>query len=227
MEQQRTEVPNDVRPVAGAAEKELVFLIDTSGSMTWPIAEGSKVVRASLLGEAMGTIIAKLESLDSQATAEQAGGSHEKGGALTFLFSDSATELGDLNTENWKDKWRTINWGGGTAIMPAYELAVNDYIEEFGTTSPMDRPAHILVVFTDGEASDATAFAQVLKDTQTTKTPRYVVVCTLGYGPEHDKIVAQYQAIAASNPHCRVLLFGGDTDPTTISNDVLQTIGTP
>lgn len=225
-QQQTQQIPNDTRPVVGAArEKELVFLIDTSGSMEWEIAEGSPITRHQLLNEAILPIIGKLEDLDSQKSKEQSGGSTEKGGALTFGFSDRVQEVGDLNTDNFEANWKKIVWGGGTAIMPAYNAAVNDFMEEFANTSPMDLPAHILVVFTDGEAQDAKEFEKVMSDTAAAKTPRYVVVCTLGHGPEHDKIVNEYQDIAKNNPHVRVLIFGGNTSPSQIADDVLATVG--
>jgi hypothetical protein len=193
--------------------------------MTWEVAEGSPVARYQLLGEAMGVIIERLEGLDSQAAREQAGGSKEKGGALTFTFASDVQELGDLNTANWKAKWESIVWDGATYIMPAYEAAVNDYMDEFGSTDAMDRPAHILVAFTDGEAKDAAAFGDVMQSTKDAKTPRFVIVCTLGHGADHDDTVASYMAIAANNKHVRVLQFGGDVNPNTISDEVLETVG--
>lgn len=217
---------NDTSPVAPVnREKELVFLVDRSGSMTWPAKEGDNVQRKDVLGEAMGVIIAKLEDLDSQKSKEQAGGDTDKGGALTFTFANTAEELGDLNTDNWKQKWATIRWGGTTSIMPAYNLAIEDFMDEFKNTPAIDLPSHILVVFTDGEADDAREFETVMNQTQGAKTPRYVIVCTLGYGQDHDTIVKEYSAIAASNNHVRVLQFGGTTSPDQIASDVLATIG--
>lgn len=225
-QQQTQQIPNDTRPVVGAArEKELVFLIDTSGSMEWEIADKSPITRHQLLNEAMLGIVGKLEDLDSQKSKEQAGGDTEKGGALTFGFSDRVQEVGDLNTDNFQQKWSGIQWGGGTAIMPAYNAAVNDFMDEFKDASAMDLPSHILVVFTDGEAQDARDFEKVMQDTATAKTPRYVVICTLGHGEEHDKIVNEYQKIASNNNHVRVLIFGGNTSPEQIATDVLATIG--
>jgi hypothetical protein len=216
-------IENDTRPVAPKeAEKELVFLIDRSKSMTWEVAEGSSAARYELLGEAFGTLIERLEGLDSQAAREQAGGSMEKGGALTFTFASTPEELGDINSANLKAKWASIVWDGGTLIMPAYEMAVNDFVEEF--PDPMDRPWHIMVVFTDGEAKDATEFATVMQATKDAKTPRYVIVCTLGHGKEHDDTVKLYQGIAADNKHVRVLQFGGDVSANKIADDILATV---
>lgn len=215
---------NDLSPVVKAGvEKEPVALIDTSGSMSWPVADGSDVRRMDVVGEAMGLLVKNLEDQDSQAAAEQAAGDDEHGGLLVHLFSDHATELGDLNSANWRQKWDSIRWGGGTRIMSAWQAAQDDYLEEFGDVPALDRPALLTLVITDGEAQDGAEFAQVLEQAG---AQRKFCVAVLGFGPDHDRTLAAYKAVEARNgKHVRVVTFGGETDPASIAGDLITLIG--
>src|ERR1700733_1045681 len=105
---------NDLPPVVPkGVEKEPVALVDISGSMTWAVAANSDVQRRQVVGEAMGLLVKSLEDEDSQAAAEQSGGSDEKGGLLVHLFSDHAEELGDLNSSNWRRRGGRSAGAGG------------------------------------------------------------------------------------------------------------------
>lgn len=220
----------DLSPVVPkGVEKEPVAVIDTSGSMTWPAAEGSTIERRSVVGEAMGKLVATLEKEDAQAVKELekaiATGSDEgeAGGLMTVLFADAdnARVLGDLNDANWFEKWGSIKWGGGTYIMPGWQLAVDDYMEEFGDTPKQDRPALLVLVVTDGEAADMPEFeAECAK----TSGGTYICVAIIGYGAEHDATLAAYQKLAASNPHIRVVSFGSETDPSTIAEGLTSLV---
>jgi hypothetical protein len=215
---------NDLSPVvAKGVEKEPVALVDISGSMSWPVADGSRVQRREVVGEAMGLLVKALEDEDSQAAAEQAGGSDDKGGLLVHLFSDHAEELGDLNSSNWRAKWDGIRWGGGTRIMTAWEAAQNDYLEEFGEVPALDRPVLLTLVITDGEASDWDQFSQVLEQANST---RKFCVAIVGHGEDHDRTLSAYKAVEAKNgKHVRVVTFGGETDPASIANDLILLVG--
>ena len=215
---------NDLSPVVKpGVEKEPIAIIDTSGSMSWPVAEGSGTRRMDVVGEAMGLLVKHLEGEDSQAAAEQADGSDEKGGLLVHLFSDHATELGDLNSSNWRAKWDSIRWGGGTRIMSAWEAAQNDYLEEFGEVPALDRPVLLTLVITDGEAQDGAEFARVLEQAN---AQRKFCVAVVGFGADHDATLASYRAVEAKNSrHVRVVTFGGETDPSAIAEDLIQLIG--
>lgn len=215
---------NDLSPVVvkGIA-KEPVALIDTSGSMSYPIADGSSVQRLEVVGEAMGILVKHLEDQDSQAAAEQAGGSDDKGGLLVHLFAGEARELGDLNSSNWRKKWASIKWGGGTYIMPGWEAAQASYLEEFGEVPALDRPALLVLVITDGEASDWEAFSGVLEQANAT---RKFCVAIVGQGADHDRTLAAYKAVEAKNGrNVRVVTFGGETDPASIANDLILLVG--
>jgi hypothetical protein len=144
----------------------------------------------------MGILVKHLEAEDSQAAGEQADGSDDKGGLLVHLFSDHATELGDLNSSNWREKWNSIRWGGGTRIMAAWEAAQDDYLEEFGEVPALDRPVLLTLVITDGEAQDADQFIQVLEQAN---AQRKFCVAVLGFGPDHDSTLGAYKAVEATN----------------------------
>lgn len=214
---------NDLNPVAPEGQEiEPVAVIDTTGSMTWPNADNDPAERRAILGEAMGGIVTALAAKDSQAAAEEAAG-EDKGGLLTFTFADGqAVELGDLAPDNWQDKWNAIRWGGGTVIMPGYNAALEAYMEEFGSRSPMDRPQLAMVIFTDGEANDTDEFASALEQV---KGKGYVILAILGHGAEHDRALEVYNNVATSNDHVRVVTFGSLTDPTVISDGILSLLG--
>jgi hypothetical protein len=215
---------NDLSPVvAKGVEKEPIALVDISGSMTWAVSDGSSVARREVVGEAMGLLVRALEDEDSQAAEEQADGADDKGGLLVHLFSDHAEELGDLNSSNWRRKWDSIRWGGGTRIMPAWEAAQASYLEEFGEVPAIDRPVLEVLVITDGEASDAAEFAKVLEQANAT---RKFCVAIVGFGSDHDATLRSYKAVEAKNgKHVRVVTFGGETDPTAIANDLILLVG--
>jgi uncharacterized protein YegL len=210
---------NDLSPIVNAGvEKEPMLLLDTSGSMSWPAAEGASAQRLSVIGEALGRIVEVLGAEDSQAEGEAAAG-EDAGGLMTILFSDHAESIDDLSSANWKRKWDDIQWGGGTQIMPGWNLLVDTFLEEFGDRPKQDRPALLALVITDGEATDAEEFAAEIAKIQGTT---YVCVAVLGFGADHDATLASYRKIEASNKHLRVVTFGGQTDPTEIADDLLK-----
>jgi hypothetical protein len=97
---------NDLSPMLKpGVEKEPMLLLDTTGSMSYPVAEGSTVERRQLIGEALGRIVEVLAAEDSQAAKEQAAG-EEAGGLMTITFAGgSATNIEDLSPDNWRQKW--------------------------------------------------------------------------------------------------------------------------
>jgi hypothetical protein len=213
---------NDLSPMLQpGVEKEPMLLLDTTGSMSYAAGEGSTVERRQVLGEAIGRIVEILAAEDSQAAREQAAG-EDAGGLMTVTFAGgTAQEIGDLNTDNWRQKWNAIRWGGGTRIMPGWEKLVDVYLEEFGDVPKQDRP-HLLALFiTDGEADDTDQFAQTLAQA---KGGVYVCIAILGYGAEHDRALQVYRQIEAQNNHVRVVTFGGETDPTVIADGLLSMI---
>jgi hypothetical protein len=204
-------------------DQEVIVLLDESTSMTWEAAQGSPVTRWAVVTEAMPLFVQALEAHDSQAGKEQAGGSDEKGGLLVHSFSNIHTERGDMNSSNFARKWPKDPQGGGTTIMPAWEAAQEDFMDEFGDVPPLDRPALLTLVVTDGEASDAAQFAQVLANA---KTGRYFAVAIVGHGSEHDQTLASYQAAASANPkHVAVMSFDSVTNPAELAQDLVTIAG--
>jgi hypothetical protein len=203
-------------------EKEPMLLLDTTGSMSYPAADGSTLERRQVIGEALGRIVEVLGAEDSQAAKEQAAGEEDKGGLMTVTFAGGTAEsIDDLNTDNWRAKWNNIRWGGGTVIMPGWETLVDTYMEEFGDVPKLDRPHLLALVITDGEADDTDQFAQTLAQA---KGGVYVCIAILGYGTEHDRALQVYKQIEAQNDHVRVVTFGGETDPDTIADGLLSMI---
>jgi len=201
--------------------KEVVCLLDTSGSMEWEAADGSSVTRHQIVAEALPLFVKALEDQDSAAKAEQAGGSDEKGGLLIHGFSNVHTELGDFNSSNFQRRFQDITWGGGTTIMPAWKAALNDFNEEFGDET--EPPVLLTLVITDGEATDAQAFEQVL---ESSGNDRYFAVAILGHGSEHDKTLASYQGAEQKNPkHVKIVSFDSVTNPQDVANDLIVLAG--
>src|SRR5947209_9401111 len=171
---------NDLSPMLKpGVEKEPMLLLDTTGSMSYPVAEGSTVERRQLIGEALGRIVEVLGAEDSQAAAEQAAG-EDAGGLMTVTFAGgSAATIGDLSPDNWRQKWSQIRWGGGTRVMPGWEMLVDQYLEEFGDVPKLDRPHLLALVITDGEGDATGQFAQTLPHA---KGGVYICIAVLRYG---------------------------------------------
>src|SRR5260221_12750499 len=98
---------SEIGPAVSAnRKKEPVLLLDLSTSMDWSAADengpdwpdqGSR--RAIGIGALRGLVRA-LESEDTEAAAEQAGGSGERGGLVTPRLANQHDQTGDLNTTN-------------------------------------------------------------------------------------------------------------------------------
>jgi uncharacterized protein YegL len=192
--------------------------------MSWPTTQDGKVERRELVGEALPVIVAGLEGFDAQAAKETAEAGEEEGGVMTVTFASDATVVGDLNSGNVRDQWKSIRWGGGTNIVPGYQLVLSNYMEEFGDEDPTSRPSLLCMVITDGEAQDESEFEELLGKS---KGGTYVAVAVVGFGPEHEAALTQYQSIAARNNHVRALSFADTTDPNSLAQALLAMFGTP
>jgi uncharacterized protein YegL len=217
---------NDLSPLskAGPANLEPALLLDTSGSMSYPTTADGKVERRELVGEAIPLIIAGLEGFDAQAAKETEAAGEEEGGVMTVTFASEAQVVGDLNSGNVRQQWKGIRWGGGTNIVPGFQLVLSNYLDEFGDEDPTSRPSLLCMVITDGEASDEKEFEDLLAKS---KGGTYVAVAVVGYGPEHDATMAGYQRIASGNSHVRALSFADTTDPNSLAQALLAMFGTP
>lgn len=214
---------NDLSPIlARGVDNEPMLLLDTTGSMSYPVAQGATVQRRQVIGEAIGRVVEVLAVKDSQAATEQAAGT-DAGGLMTVTFAGGTAEcIEDLNPGNWRQKWGAIRWGGGTQIMPGWDTLIEVYMTEFGAVPKLDRPHLLALVITDGEADDTAAFTAALAQA---RGGIYVCIAVLGFGAEHDAALSAYQQVAAGNDHVRVVSFGSETDPTAIADGVLSMIG--
>jgi hypothetical protein len=203
--------------VPEGVETEPMLLLDVTGSMSYPAAEGGNVSRRDVIKEAIGTIVERLAAEDSQAAHEEGGG-----GLMTVIFANGEAEsIDDLNPDNLNQKWAQIPWGGGTRIMPGWRELVNVYNEEFGSRPANQRPQLLALVITDGEADDTDQFARTV---QQAAGGVYICIALLGYGHEHDRAEAAYRQIEENNAHVKVVSFAGETDPNTIADGLLRMI---
>lgn len=224
--------------VSSERESEPVLLLDLSTSMDWSAEDEndgggewpSPLSRRSIAINALPLLVKALEGQDSQAEREQAGGSDEMGGLLTFGFANESVEIGDLNSANLERRLNEIKWGGGTYIMPAWRNALADFDEEFGDRPEHERPTHKVLVLTDGEASDFHEFEPVITSANAKLA---IIVMILGHGDKALNTYRAYQAAAAKQQaqdkfgksHVRVVLFDGVTDPTEIGEDMATLAG--
>jgi len=227
---------SEIGPAVSAnRKKEPVLLLDLSTSMDWGAADengpewpapGSR--RAIVIGALHGLVVA-LESEDSEAAAEQAGGDDERGGLMAHGFANEHVEIGDLNSSNLERRLNSIPWGGRTYIMPAWRAALADYDEEFGDRDPDEQPVMEVLVLTDGEADDWMEFEPVLEKAS---AKRVFVVAIVGHGPKHDATLKAYQDGAAKNQaqdkfgksHVKVVSFESVTDPHEIAADLVTLV---
>jgi len=240
-ERQETGGPNrtprsEIGPAVSAnRKKEPVLLLDLSTSMDWGAADersgdypDPNSRRAIVIGALHGLVRA-LEAEDSEAAAEQAGGSDERGGLMTHGFANEHVEIGDLNTSNLERRLNSIQWGGRTYIMPAWRAALADYDEEFGDRDPDEQPVMEVVVLTDGEADDWMEFEPVLEKAT---AKRVFVVAIVGSGPKHDATLRAYQEGARKNQaqdkfgksHVKVVSFDSVIDPEEIATDLVTLV---
>lgn len=227
---------SEIGPAVSAnRKKEPVLLLDLSTSMDWnakteggPDYPAATSRRAIVIG-ALGGLVRALEEQDTEAAAEQAGGSDELGGLLTFGFANDPVEIGDLNSSNLERRLNSIRWGGRTYIVPAWKLALADYDEEFGDREPADQPTHLVLVLTDGEADDFREFEDALLSAN---AKRVFVVAVVGHGPKAQATVKEYQQAAAKNQaadkfgkaHVVVVSFDEVTDPAEIAADLVTLV---
>jgi hypothetical protein len=224
-------------PLTGGREIEVTLLGDTSGSNDEQAGPDSPMTKQQLVEQVLPLIVAALEGDDSQAAAEQAGGSDKKGGVRAFTFnepgpiefepgedeSDDYRDLGDLNSSNIAEKLGSIRWGGRTYIMPAVHAAETAYQAEFGDRPMRNRPANELLVITDGKLSDGPEFEKWVAQADGTLV---VCVAVIGYGTGHDQAVAHYQAIAAKNKYVTAVALTGVSDPMEVAFDLRALSGT-
>jgi hypothetical protein len=227
---------SEIGPAVSAnRKKEPVLLLDLSTSMDWGAADENsgdypdRNSRRAIVIGALHGLVRALEEEDSEAAAEQAGGSDELGGLMTHGFANGHVEIGDLNSSNLERRLNSIQWGGRTYIMPAWRAALADYDEEFGDRDPDEQPVMEVLVLTDGEADDWMEFEPVLEKAT---AKRVFVVAIVGSGPKHDATLRAYQEGARKNQaqdkfgksHVNVVSFDSVTDPGEIAADLVTLV---
>jgi hypothetical protein len=226
-------------PVTNGREAEITWIKDWSGSNMESADENdpSGITKAELVEQIAPLLVGALASKDSQAAAEQAGGSDDKGGVLTIGFnepgelhfdegedeSDDPRFLGDLNESNVQEKLSGVRYEGRTYIMPAIRASERAFQAEFGGRPMRSRPTNYMLVTTDGKLSDPDEFEQWLAQADETEV---VAVAVYGSGAGHDAAVQHYQALAAKNPYITVAALTAVTDPKEIAFD-LMLLATP
>ena len=216
---------------------EPVLLLDLSTSMDWGAADEdddsqlypSPQSRRAIVIAALPLLVKALAGEDSEAAAEQAGGSDDLGGLLTFGFASHPVEIGDLNESNLERRLNSITWGGGTNVVPAMKLALKDYYDEF-EDDPDDTRVHLVLILTDGQASDWRELEPYLLAADAN---RVFVVAIVGHGSAAVSTYSEYKKVAEENQskdrfgkaHVHVVLFDGVTDPQEIGTDLVTLAG--
>ena len=212
---------------------EPVLLLDLSTSMDWGAEDEnddsqlypSPMSRRAIVIAALPMLVRSLAKEDSEAEKEQAGGSDELGGLLTFGFASSPKEIGDLNESNLERKLNSITWGGGTVVVPALKLALKEYLDEFEDDED-DSRVHEILILTDGQASDWQELEPYLLAADAN---RVFVIAIVGHGDKALTTYNEYKKVAAENQskdkhgkaHVHVVLFDGVTDPNEIGEDLV------
>lgn len=212
---------------------EPVLLLDMSGSMDWGADDEnnagheypSPYSRRAIAEQALPLLITALAKEDSEAEAEQAEGSDELGGLMTFGFASSPVKIGDLNESNAERKLRSVQWGGGTYVVPAVKLALKKYEEEFDDDEDGSR-VHEILILTDGAADDWRELEPYLLDASAS---RVFVIAIVGHGDKALDTYNSYKRAAEQNQakdefgkaHVHVVLFDGVTDPREIAEDLI------
>lgn len=233
----RTPRSEIVPAVSGNRKKEPAFAIDKSGSMDWSAEDEndragdypSPASRRAIVLNALPLLVKALEAEDSEAAAEQADGSDDEGGVYTVFFSSDPQDIGDLNSSNIDRQLATVQWGGGTYVVPAIKQLISDYEEEFGDRDADEKPVHEIMILTDGQASDWQELeAYLLK----ANSQRVYVIAIVGHGATASKVASEYKKVAQQNQaadkfgkaHVVVVNFDGVTDPQEMAEDLITLV---
>lgn len=226
------QVLSESQPIING-EREPMLLLDVTGSMQSATSATDKTSRCDTIREAIGGVVAILAAADSQALREnealgagkkQEGEEEEAGGLRTVTFAgESAQDIGDLNPTNLEEKWKSIEWSGSTYIVPGWNKILDVYAEEFGARPQSEQPSLILLVTTDGEASDGDAFAKILE--RYCRGKIFVQVAVIGDGALHDRTMNQYGALAARFPQLKVENLTAEVDPVHMTSKLLAMLG--
>jgi len=212
-------IPTNINVPQGnkGEEKEPMLLLDVTGSMNKETSATDETPRNETIREAILLLVKELGEKDSQAEHEE-----DEGGLRTVTFAGgTATDIGDLNPNNLREKWDKIEWSGGTEIVPGWNKLYDTYLEEFGGVNPETRPIIMALIITDGEAEDTDVFAAMLN---TIQDNIYVTIAIIGYGAEHDNAFKSYKRVESSNSRVRVITFDSETNPVVIAKTLIRMV---
>jgi len=216
-------MPLDIADVKDA-DTEPMLLLDTTGSMRGGASASSSVKKYQVVGNALYDLIEVLGSKDS-AGENEAGG----GGVYTVTFAGGrADDFGDVNVPNQERGikgniqhfWDTRNWDGSTQIMPGYNAIQTHYTSEF-LGKEVTPPKLLLVVITDGEATDEAMFERALAKNVENE---FVVIAPIGHGSDYDAVVQQYTRLAEKYSNIGVVEMGGMSDGKAVAKRILDMI---
>ncbi len=222
---------------APGVPKEVIQIIDVSGSNNEPAGPDSPMTKKELLITAVPLIVGKLAGDDAEAAREAASGittaKGAKGGVRTFAADepdkfegwdpeeaefDDPRDLGDMSEADSIDKLSAAFRGGRTYLMPAINAAMQAYHQEF----PRGDRAIEMLIITDGQASDEAKVEKWVEDMAGPKCAIGVVI--VGYDQpgddRHAKTVRSYQRLSADNPHIALVVLTGVSDPNEVVLDV-------
>jgi hypothetical protein len=217
------EAVNNLTPMVEKGRKiEPVALIDTSGSNSWPAVHGGTVTRWEMVTELFQGIVGKLAAADSEAENEEEGG-----GIMTVTFASppgydhSCRVVGDINQDNFAEQWKTIDIGGGTYVMPGWDLMLTNFAEEFQDANPL--PVMGILAVTDGEMTDLPEFAAKISGVDESVK---MVLAVHGYGLDHDRAVTAYRKVEKAHPESlRVIQILPNTPPEVVADAMLALLG--
>jgi hypothetical protein len=213
---------------------EPVLLLDLSTSMDWSTVDDqnrshdypSPMSRRYVVASALPLLITALAKEDSEAAEEQADGSDELGGLMTFGFASQPVKIGDLNESNAARKLEQVQWGGQTYVVPALKMALAKYAEEFEDDEDSTR-VHEILLLTDGEASDARDLEPYLLKANAN---RVYAIGIVGHGDAALSTYNFYKKAADANQkadefgkrHVHVVLFDAVSNPDEIAGDLIN-----
>lgn len=218
---------------------EIRFFGDKSGSMDWSARDENNRgedyphpnSRRAIFLAAFPLLVKALAAKDSMAAKEQKGGSDEKGGLLSYMYSGKPQELGDVNESNLARRLDSIQWGGGTYVMPAVKLADKKTQAEFEEDSEEEGTLTLLDVFlTDGAAEDWHELHDYFS--KNISADHVAVVGIIGHGDIALKVFNDYNdlsdQLAASDEfghrHMEVVSFDGVTNPIELAEDLIAMV---
>jgi len=197
--QHHSAVPSALLGIPPGAPKVPMLLLDTTGSMAFPIAPGSPLPRAALARAALERLVAAVEARQG----------YNAPGLRAMAFANGAVlDMGYLRTPGFAQTWAALVWAGGTFVAPAIAAVHAAFAAEApgGTTLA-------LLLLTDGAPADLAALEAALARPAACR----VLVGLLGYGEEHDLACDAYVKLASRYPLLKLVTFLGEESPDAIA----------